>query len=72
MLIAFLAEIYEVMGFLWQIMLVNIMMIMYWEMMLYTQRKLLPLSSACNVSVEAAVFCEMFMVTRMYGVNDMW
>jgi hypothetical protein len=24
------------------------------------------------VSVEAAVFCEMFMVTRMYGVNDMW
>jgi hypothetical protein len=24
------------------------------------------------VSVEAAVFSEMFMVTRLYGVNDMW
>jgi hypothetical protein len=61
---------YEVMGFLWQIMLVNIMMIMYWEMMLYTQRNLLPPSSACYMSVEAAVFSEMFMVTRLYGVTD--
>lgn len=72
MLITFLAEIYEVMGFLWQIMLVNITMIVYWEMMLYTQRILLPPSSAYNVSVEAAVFSEMFVVTRLYGVNDVW
>jgi hypothetical protein len=28
--------------------------------------------SACNLSVEAAVFSEMFMVTRMYGVADVW
>jgi hypothetical protein len=40
--------------------------------MLCTPRILLPLSSACNVSVEAAVFFEMFMVTRLYGVGDVW
>jgi hypothetical protein len=40
--------------------------------MLYTQKILLPPSSACNVNVEAAVFSEMFVVTRLCGVTDVW
>ena len=50
----------------------NIMMIVYWGTMLYTQKILLPPSSACNVNVEAAVFSEMFVVTRLCGVTDVW
>jgi hypothetical protein len=53
-------------------MLVNITMIVYWDTMLYTPRILLPLSSACNVNVEAAVFFEIFVVTRLYDVADVW
>ena len=53
-------------------MLVNITMIVYWDTVLYTSRILLPSSSACNLIVEAVVFSEMFVVTRLYGVTDVW